>query len=90
MASTTTIVIAEIKRMLSNFSVNMGNPFDELSTKLTKFDLHLTDIECQHCLKLHEAIAKELEKETKRIMEDASRTFLKRKQEAPPPSHLLI
>jgi biotin-(acetyl-CoA carboxylase) ligase len=68
--------------MLSIFSINMGNPFNELSTKLTKFDLHLADIECQRCLELPKAIAKELEKETKRVMENAGRAFLKRKQEA--------
>jgi len=83
MASTTATVIAEMKRMPSIFFVNMGNPFDELSTKLTKLDLHLANIECQCCPELREATSEELEKETKRIMEDAGRAFLKRKQEAP-------
>lgn len=83
MASTTSTMITKMKRMLSIFFVNMGNPFDELSTKLTKFDLHLADIECQRCLELREAIAKELEKDTKHVMEDAGRAFLKRKQEGP-------
>jgi hypothetical protein len=52
LSSGTTIVISEMKRMLSIIYVNMGNCFDERSTRVTKLDLRLAEIECQRCLEL--------------------------------------
>ena len=56
MATSTTAITKEMKKMMSIFSINKRNSFD-------KINMHLKE-------------------GTKRIMEDAGRTFLKRKQEA--------
>ena len=79
MATSPTIMIKEMKKMMGIFSVNMSNSFNELNMKLIKLDLHLADIERQCCPKAREAIAEELEEETKCIMEDVGHAFLKRK-----------
>ena len=90
MATSTTIVIAGMKKMMDIFSINMSNRFDELNMKLIKLDLHLTDIERQRCPKAHESTTEELEEETKRIMEDIGHAFLKRKSKRPRPSPRLL
>lgn len=93
MATTATaIMIEEMKKTLRIFAINMGNRFNELSMKVTKLDLRLSNIERQCCPELRAAIAKDLEQETMHVMEDAGCAFLKRKQEAsttitPPPRH---
>ena len=77
MATSTTTMIEEMNKMMGIFSVNMSNSFNELNTKLINLDLRLAEGERQHYPKAQQALAEELEMDTKHIMEDAGRMFLK-------------
>jgi hypothetical protein len=83
MATSTATITEEMKKMMSIFSVNKSNYFNEINMHLTKLDIRLIDIECQCCPNAHEATTKELKEDTKRVMEDVGHAFLKSKQEAP-------
>jgi hypothetical protein len=78
MDTSTATVVGELKRMMSIFSINMSNPFNEINTNLIKLNIHLANIEGQCYPKTRDATAKELDEETKRVMEDIGHTFLKR------------
>jgi hypothetical protein len=67
MATSTAAIIVKMKKMMSTFSVNMSNRFDEINANLMKLDIFLADIEHQRFPKAHEATTKELEEETKRV-----------------------
>ena len=88
MATSTTDITEEMKKMMSIFSINKSNCFNEISMHLTKLDIRLVDIERQCCPNAHEAIARELKEDTKRVMEDTAVCSSSASRRRPPLPHL--
>ena len=83
MTTSTCTMIAEINKMMTIFSASMSSRFNEINANFAKLNIRLANIERQRSPKAREATTNELEEETKRVMEDASHAFLKRRHETP-------